>query len=320
MHSRRLNFGRGVLAFGIVLLIVAPAAALVREVFGTKRGKVYHTQSNDCASARKIQGDNRVTFQTEQEAKNAGRRICKRCETLDRQATGKSEPSKKSGGDHGDEGDGGAGGAGRNDRDAPLKSEPPTRITVNSELTAEVAKVNSVLPGGTLVLDNGEHATLVGVECPDRGQPGDKDAVRFLTEQTRGRTIRLAIEGGACRPDARDEHGRLCVYATPEPDGRDLGGELIFQGYAWVDRGAPFNRQTEYLRFEEDAWRGGRGVWVRGEGFDAGGESVVTGRHAHCYHPTSCAHSKMLANVMTLTLSEARARRLVPCSEFRGRK
>ncbi|MBX3393934.1 MAG: hypothetical protein KF841_01060 [Phycisphaerae bacterium] len=319
MSLRRLGFGRAVLALGIVLLIVAPAAALVREVFGTKRGKVYHTQPNECASARKIQGDNRVTFQAEQDAKNAGRRICKRCETLDRQPAGKSDSPKKSGGVKGGGDDSAAGGAGREDHDAPPTSGPPVRIA-GSELTAEVARVTSVLPGGTLVLDNGEHATLVGVVCPDRGQPGEKDSVRFLIEQTRGRTIRLTIEGGACRPDARDEHGRLCIYATPEPDGRDLGGELIFQGYAWVDRAAPFERQDEYLRFEEDAWRGGRGVWVRGEGLDAGGESVVTGRHAHCYHPANCGHSKILANVMPLTLSEARARRLVPCSEFRSRK
>ncbi|MBK8271010.1 MAG: thermonuclease family protein [Planctomycetes bacterium] len=130
----------------------------------------------------------------------------------------------------------------------------------------------------------------------------------------------LAVESSACRSDRRDALGRLLVYATPEPNGRDLGGELIFQGYAWADRDVPFVRYEEYVRYEEDAWRAGRGIWQRGEKLESGSESVVTGRHAHCYHSPGCQHAKYMANVMTLTLSDARARRLVPCSEFRGKK
>ncbi len=293
------------------------AAAVFGEVFGTKRGKVYHTFPQDCAAARKIYVENRMTFANESEAKSAGRRLCKQCENLARKAAekgGSSEP--------GDERDS------RpkvkpppaDDKKPPsdVPRRPPGETDGDFESVPEFAAVSKVLSGGTLVLDNGEHAVLIGVVVPGRNQPRSQDAVRFLTEQTRGRSLRLVYEIDSCYDDRRDELGRLTAYMTPSPDGRDLGSELIFQGYAWVDRGVPFARQKEYLRLEDDAWRGGRGIWERGG--DGGGETVVTGRHAQCYHAPNCEHVKLMVGVMSLTLDEARGRRLAPCSEYRARR
>lgn len=177
----------------------------------------------------------------------------------------------------------------------------------------EVLAVAEVLAGGTLVLDNGEKAVLLGVVCPDRGQPNWRDAVRFLEEQTRGRRLRLSADEAAWGRPPRDALGRLVLYAMPEPDGRDLGGELLFQGYAWLDRGAAFTRRAAYLRHEEAAWRAGRGIWKQAPG-DA--RDVVTGRHAWAFHPPGCRHARYMCGLRTLSLNEARSRRLVPCSEF----
>ena len=113
----------------------------------------------------------------------------------------------------------------------------------------------------------------------------------------------------------RDALGRLLVYMTPQPDGRDLGGELLFRGYAWLDRGARFDRRPEYARREEEAWRAGRGVWRQLDG--AAGESkVVTGRHAHHYHDLNCPHVQHLTGKFTITLNEAKSRRRPPCPRY----
>lgn len=312
-HPRRLACASTSLA--IVVLFATPPNARAAEVFGTKRGKVYHTHGAECASARKIMGDNRVTFATEEEAKTSGRRLCKRCEALDRQQADRAEPKQKKADPP--PGDDGRKAEENREGDAPPQPAVPPDT---AGLLVEFATVTKVLPGGTLVLDNGEHARLLGITCPARGQPREKDATRFIAEETRGRTVRFACESASCRAARRDELGRLLIYASAEPDGRDLGGELVFQGYAWVDRDVPFARQSEYRRFEEEAWRAGRGIWERGDKYEPGGETVVTGRHAHCYHPPNCQHAKLMAGVMTLTLNDAKARRLVPCSEYKGKR
>ena len=109
------------------------------------------------------------------------------------------------------------------------------------------------------------------------------------------------------------------LHVTPDPDGRDLAGELIFQGYGWLDRDANFRRRAEYLRLEEIAWRTPRGIWRKLES-PAGESKVVTGRHASEYHRPKCIHARHLSDVMDMSLNEAKSRRLVPCSEFRRPK
>jgi hypothetical protein len=165
-------------------------------------------------------------------------------------------------------------------------------------------------------LDVGEKVRLLGVVCPGEGQPYAEDAVRFIKEQTQGRRVRMARDVSPGPIGHRDTLGRLLVYMKPEPDGRDLGAELIFQGYAWLDREARFQRRAEYARREEEAWRAGRGIWKPSKGA-AGKRKVVTGRHAQYYHDAKCPHASHLAGKITLTLNEARSRRLPPCAHYR---
>ncbi len=286
------------------------AGAWAAEIIATKRSKVYHTRPDECSSAKKIGAENKVHFVSKEEAEESGRRLCKRCEALDLKEQesrkppppGEPEPDEPS-----DEGS--------RPRD-PVRPPPSTEP---SAALPEFVRVSEVLAGGTLVLDTGEKATVLGVICPERGQPAAREAVRFLTEQTQGRTIRVDHDGSPCLGDGRDALGRLMVYVTPEGDGRDLGGELIFQGYAWLDRDVRFDRQAEYARHEAEAWRAGRGIWARAENVNAGGEEVVIGRHAWNYHRPKCPHVAHLSNPLTMSLDEAKGRRLTPCSDYRGK-
>ncbi|MFH1419371.1 MAG: thermonuclease family protein [Planctomycetota bacterium] len=308
-HSR----GRAracVLFFSAVLAIIAHGSVAARlvadEVIGAKDSKVYHLYPDECGSAKRISPGNRISFKSAEEAERAGRRLCKRCEALREKKREQTEAGSGSGQSEGSERSDGPFGS-----PPPQPGEPGPTVPSAASLP-QIARVTGVLPGGTIELDIGEKARLVGVVCPQDGQVGAEDAVRFITEQTQGRTVRLFRDASLEPSPHRDALGRLLVHLTPEPDGRDLGGELIFQGFAWLDRDAQFARRREYTRREEEAWRAPRGIWKPEKGA-AGNHKVVTGRHAHHYHDPNCRHIAHLTDIITLTLNEAKSRRLPPC-------
>jgi endonuclease YncB( thermonuclease family) len=305
--ARRL---RGILVGGALLVFLAASAvalaALVDQVMGAKNSKVYHLYPEECSTAKRINQENVIRFASAEEAERSGRRPCKTCETI--RAKRQLE--------------GGSGKAGppavRPDQRNEGKDRPPptTQPGINDSAGGpdlpQFARVTGVLVGGTLELDIGEKARLLGVAGPAEGQSFAEDAVRFLTEQTRGRTVRLSKDPADSSAVGRDSLGRLFVYVTPQPDGRDLGGELIFQGYAWVDREARFDRRAEYARHEEEAWRDHRGIWRPLTG-EAGKREVLSGRFAHDYHDPKCPHVPHLTGMVKMTVNEAKSRRLPPC-------
>jgi len=303
------------LLFSAVLVLIANGGVAARpavaadKVIGAKNSKVYHLYPAECGSAKRIRPGNRISFKSAEEAERAGRRLCKRCETLREKKRGQPEAAGGSGRSQGSGRSGGSPGSTPPQPGEPGPSAPPA-----ADLP-QIARVTGVLPGGTIELDIGEKARLVGVVCPKEGQSGAEDAVRFITEQTRGRTVRLSRDASSAASTHRDALGRLLVYLTPEPDGRDLGGELIFQGYAWMDRDVRFARRREYTRREEEAWRAPRGIWKPEKGA-AGKRKVITGRHAHHYHDPNCRHALHLTDKITLTLNEAKSRRLPPCALY----
>lgn len=279
-----------------------------QHVIGAKKGKVYHIYHEECASARRIRSDHRVVFESVAAAKRAGRRLCRRCEQL-QASHADSAPSSSAG--RGDR---------TSDRPQPRSSSgeqsdsPESPTPPPATATPIFARVEAVSSGGTIELDIGEKVCLAGVVCPQEGQPFAEEAVRFIIEQTRGRQVRLTLPTTLESQGSRDVFGRLRAYLVPGEDGRDLGGELIFQGYAWVCRDRACDRQDEYTRREEEAWRAQRGVWKPLDG-SAGRREVVTGRHArHCFLPTS-PYVARLSGPFKLTLNEAKLRRLPPYPE-----
>ncbi len=294
-----------------VLWSTFPLAAMGAEIVGTKSGKVYHTQGSACASAARISDTNKVRFASIEEAEQGGRRLCKRCEDLASRTPAEPAPpapAERNGNDTGRPP------AGARATERPTAEPPPA--TDAPDQPPEYARVVKVLYGGTCVLDNGDKAVLTGIVCPDRGQPLAKDAMRFLTEQTCDRVVRIVANDS---PHARrDALGRAIVYISQDPGGRDVAAEMLFQGYAWVDRCASHDRRSEYLRQEESAAQGQRGIWKALEG-NSGEDAVVTGRHAWQYHSPKCRHVEHLCDPLSLTINEAKARRLTPCSEYRGK-
>lgn len=304
------------------ILVVLPlsfsaAAALDsngKSVLGTKRGKVYHTHPEDCGSARRIGEANRLWFKSIEEAEKVGRRLCKLCQTLDRKAKEAEDSAKKERTQSGPSAPKEKAGGARSDQSPtshPAEMPAPAVLPV-------LARVTAVLAGGTLVLDNGDKATVLGVVCPESGQPMAKTTAKWIREQTDGLVVQLVHDSFPCGVQQRDGLGRGLVYVTlgPQPQGRDLGAELLRKGYGWLDRGAQFQRRPAYVRHETQAWRNERGVWKRQAGA-AGQEEVLTGRHAWAYHRQGCPHLHHLVGLIRMTLNEAKERRLVPCSRYR---
>lgn len=310
-QRQALKAGWGLAIVLLTLSGLAGATVLLDEVIGAKNGKVYHLYPQECGTAKRINPENIVRFVSAAEAEMAGRRLCKACEKIRTKRQAAKEEDKT------------ANKAGKKVEPPPRKQKEPGRERPPATRPAETeaiagsdipqfAKVTGVLLGGTVELDIGEKVGLLGVTCPSEGQPLAKEATRFLDEKTEGRTVQISLETPAPYADHRDALGRLTAYLAPQPDGPDLGAELISQGYAWLDREARFERWPEYARREEEAWRAQRGIWKPLEG-DAGKEEVVTGRFALHYHEPNCPHVAHLSGKVTLTVNEAKLRRLTPC-------
>ena len=75
-----------------------------------------------------------------------------------------------------------------------------------------------------MVLASGEHVRLLGIDAPERGQPGAREAGEALRKLLAGKPVRVAREG-------RDRWGRTLarLYLA---DGTDLSAELIARGLA----------------------------------------------------------------------------------------
>lgn len=299
----------------VVVVIAMAGPAFAESVIGTANGKVYHNHPELCGSAKRIGADNITRFASRQEAEQAGRRQCKRCAGLDKKAAEQTPvPGEGSG-------DASAGAGGGQRSTGPV---PPIRLAADRQSPTppvlrlpQIAHATKVLDGGTIELDTGDKASLLSVIVPHRGQPAARDAHRFIKEQTRDRLLTLSMPESSPGLMARDALGRWRVSAAPQ-GGRDLAGELLFHGYAWLDRDHLTERTAEYARLEEAAWRAGRGIWRQLPG-ECGARVVVTGRGATQYHDAKCEHAPHLTQPMSMSVNEARARRLVPCSEYRAK-
>jgi len=285
------------------LLCLAPTSrAHADEVVGAKDGKVYHTRA-DCLSLRKIAVENRVAFKSVTEAEAEGRRHCKMCERLAEKAARSTEqpPATKS---------------------AEKKPPPQVQTTKPAEPAprsdaAQTVRVKKVLPGGTLQLDNGERITFAGACLPQAGQDPAEEATSFIQERVKGRKLLFSTIRADEQSAVRDSFGRIPGRLKPDPQKPDLGGELIKNGLAWVDREARMEVVADYIALEDEAWQKGRGIWKRLDG-ESGRAQVVAGRYALHYHPVGCPHVAHLTEPSTITVNEAKARRLTPCENYRS--
>ncbi|MFQ5423939.1 MAG: thermonuclease family protein [Phycisphaerae bacterium] len=281
-----------------------------QDIVATKKGKVYHAYR--CTFARKIRPANLIHFRSKEEAEQSGRRLCSYCahlaEKAEKQRT--DPPTMR-----------GASGTsnGRKAGPKPKPSSPPPEVAVAGGVEL---RVKMVLPGGTLISDSGEKIRLLGVMWPERGQSSVEEAVRFIERRLRRRTVRVQFAEDEAHHPRRDSLGRTLAYIVVEPGKRDLGGELLTSGFGWIDTDTHFDRLAAYRDMEDTAAWAERGIWATLPG-PAGKQKVVIGKYAPHYHAPDCPHVPHLTDSKTVTLNQAKSRRLTPCEFYRddsGRK
>jgi len=89
-------------------------------------------------------------------------------------------------------------------------------------------KVTEVVDGDTLDVQGIGRIRLVGVNTPEKGQPGYTEATHFLKSECLGRTVTLDIDDEC----PRDPYGR--VLAVVYVGEMNVNAELLQRGYAEI--------------------------------------------------------------------------------------
>ncbi len=132
-----------------------------------------------------------------------------------------------------------------------LESEPAV-----TEPVVEQARVDYVIDGDTVTLEDGRKVRYLGIDTPEIGEYYYEEATQRNRELVEGKVVEL-------RPGSRniDDYGRYLRYIYV--DGTFVCAELVAQGYAKAYRKGPEERYSQYLfQLEEEAKAGNKGLWA----------------------------------------------------------
>lgn len=120
-------------------------------------------------------------------------------------------------------------------------------------------QVARVIDGDTVLLEDGRKVRYAGINAPEDGEPGFREATQANNLLVGGKEVRL--EFGRRRTE---KHERLLAYVHV---GQILvQAELVKQGWAIVTRAQSLPRYREVLRnYQEEAKSAGKGIWAKGE-------------------------------------------------------
>ncbi|GAB4255936.1 MAG: thermonuclease family protein [Deferrisoma sp.] len=116
-------------------------------------------------------------------------------------------------------------------------------------------KVVRVIRGDTIKVqkDSGRivRVVLAGVDTPERGQPYEKRARRFVQAKAMGKRVRVIAQG-------RNRYGHT-LGVVLLPGGKNLNRLLVAEGLAWAD--PDYDEDPELKMLEERARRFRKGLW-----------------------------------------------------------
>ncbi len=129
-------------------------------------------------------------------------------------------------------------------------------------VAAESAEIRHVIDGDTVVLANGRHLRLIGINAPELGKDGAPD--QPLAREARARLASLVEKRRVTLGDERereDHYNRLLAHVVL-PDGRDIEEILLREGLAWAVAIPPnVNKLPALITAENEARESRRGVW-----------------------------------------------------------
>ncbi len=113
---------------------------------------------------------------------------------------------------------------------APKNSPPQASESISNGLQSDV--VVRIADGDSLELRRGGRIRMVGVDCPEQGQAGGREAAAYVRTALLGKTIQYRL----CAEQPRDQYGRGLGFIYIQQGGQRVlfNSELIRQGYARV--------------------------------------------------------------------------------------
>lgn len=143
-----------------------------------------------------------------------------------------------------------------------LGQNPPSRIpvvttTLPQEEPASFQRVNRVIDGDTVVMENGEHVRYLGLDAPELGKSYSLEAKKENGNLVLGRSVRLELDAVK-----KDKYGRTLAYLW---QGSVLVNEkLLADGLAKIlifGSGPELKYQARLRSAEAKAQKEGRGLW-----------------------------------------------------------
>lgn len=129
--------------------------------------------------------------------------------------------------------------------------------TQNISYFPKKGKVERIVDGDTIVLNNGSIVRYVGITCPEENEPFDKESTEANRKLVEGKEIKLEYDNYK-----GDKFGRILAYVIV--DGKNVSMELAKTGMAQVvvyQHKKPFIYQDKLLQAQDEAKKKKLGIW-----------------------------------------------------------
>jgi len=137
--------------------------------------------------------------------------------------------------------------------------------------------VQKVIDGDTIILRDGRRIRYLNVDCPERGEPFYRDALRFNQRLVDGQKVRLTF----CPEKKKDRYGRWLAHV--QCGETNAGRALLREGLAFLLLITPCNPEVEAVMVSDfkAARARKRGIWGGEDVFRVSPEEAFSkvGRH-----------------------------------------
>jgi micrococcal nuclease len=121
--------------------------------------------------------------------------------------------------------------------------------------TITTTKVQAVIDGDTVVLENGEHVRLIGIDSPEKGFSFYEEARNYAISLMEGKEVKLEKD-----VEDKDKYDRLLRYIWV--DDLFVNEEMIKAGWALAYRYPPDIKYADlFEQIEKDAKNNCLGMW-----------------------------------------------------------
>lgn len=158
-------------------------------------------------------------------------------------------------------------------------------------------KVQRVVDGDTVILENLGRVRLIGVDTPETKDPRKpvqyfgKEASQFLTDLLSNRHVRVEYDQNKI-----DKFKRTLAYLYLE-DGTFINAEIIKQGYGHAYTRFPFRHLEDFRKYEKQARKARVGLWADK---DLTSKNSIANKSYSCKARKKCSQIKSCEEAMYL--------------------